>query len=135
MTNKEIRQLTKKELLEIIIEQSKEIKNLRELLQKFKNELHDKRIKIEQSGTMAEAAERLNGVFQAADKAAEQYIENARLNEIESNKLLADAQMQAAEIITTAEKIKNQKIEEADLYWAEIMDSVQYYMEKNPENK
>ena len=33
---------------------------------------------MEQAGTMAEASMKLNGVFEAADRAARQYLENIR---------------------------------------------------------
>jgi len=53
-----------------------QIKQLRELLQA---ERVKREIELEEAGSIAEAALRLNGVFEAAQKAAEQYIYNVRL--------------------------------------------------------
>ena len=80
---KELRKLRRKDLLEILLEQSKENEDQRVLLavQKQKilhleERLMDKRIAIAEAGTMAEAALKLNGVFEAAQAAAQQYLDN-----------------------------------------------------------
>ena len=44
--------------------------------QEAREALTDRKIAIEESGSMAEAALRLNGVFEAADQAVRQYLEN-----------------------------------------------------------
>lgn len=82
---KELRRLKRKELLEILLEQSKENEDQRMLIavQKQKifhleERLQNKRIDIAQSGTMAEAALKLNGVFEAAQAAAQQYLDNLK---------------------------------------------------------
>lgn len=81
MVNKETNKLNRKELLEIIIKQEKENAALRERLAKCEQELARRQIDIQESGTMAEAALKLNKVFEAADLAARQYLENLRLRE------------------------------------------------------
>ena len=82
---RELRRLKRKDLLEILLEQSKENEDQRMLLavQKQKilhleERLQDKRIDIVESGTMAEAALKLNGVFEAAQAAAQQYLDNLK---------------------------------------------------------
>lgn len=82
---KELRRLKRKDLLEILLEQSKENEDQRMLLavQKKKilhleERLMDRRIDIAESGTMAEAALKLNGVFEAAQAAAQQYLDNLK---------------------------------------------------------
>lgn len=73
MTDKEIRRLSRKDLVEILYEQSKEIQSLRDRLAEKEAELEDRRIKLESAGSIAEAALKLNGVFEAAQAACEQY--------------------------------------------------------------
>jgi hypothetical protein len=41
-------------------------------------QLASRRIEVENAGSIAEASLRLNGVFQAAQEAADQYLENVR---------------------------------------------------------
>lgn len=52
-----------------------QIRNLREVLEA---ERHKREIELQEAGSIAEAALRLNGVFEAAQKAADQYLESVR---------------------------------------------------------
>lgn len=79
MTEKELKKLSRVDLLEMLLEQSRENERLREELEQVKSQLAERRIKIEKAGSIAEAALVLNGVFQAAEEAAAQYLENIRL--------------------------------------------------------
>ena len=76
MTDKELRRLSRSVLLEMLISQMQENEKLKQSLEEANAALSNRRIVIEQAGTMAEAALRLNGVFEAADEAARQYLEN-----------------------------------------------------------
>ena len=76
MTEKELRRLSRAELLEMLLAQTEENRQLKKELQEAEEALEDRRIAIEESGTMAEAALRLNGVCEAADRAVQQYLEN-----------------------------------------------------------
>lgn len=84
MTDKELKRLNRAELLEMLVAQMEENEKLRRRLKETQKALDDRRIAVEQSGTMAEAALRLNGVFEAADRAAKQYLENLRQQTPES---------------------------------------------------
>lgn len=80
--NKELKRMSRKDLLEILVNQSKKIDELTDELEKTKKKLEDKSITIKESGSLAEASLKLNKVFEDADNAAKQYIENiAALNE------------------------------------------------------
>lgn len=76
MTSKELKRLSRRELLEMLIEQMKENQRLRSRLEQVEAELENRELVSLRAGSMAEAAMRLNGVFEAADKAARQYLEN-----------------------------------------------------------
>ena len=78
MTEKELLKLKKSELLEIMLAQSKEIDSLREQLAKAKAKLKDKKIAIDESGSIAEASLRLTKIFEEAQKAADLYVENIK---------------------------------------------------------
>jgi hypothetical protein len=78
MTDRELHRLSRKELLDLLIQQSKETKNLQERLDAAEEQLASRRIEVENAGSIAEASLRLNGVFQAAQEAADQYLENVR---------------------------------------------------------
>lgn len=78
MTDKEVRKLSRTQLLEIMVAQGKEIEELRVQLEEAKRQLANRKIEIQEAGSLAEAALRLNGVFEAAQRAADQYLENIR---------------------------------------------------------
>ena len=78
MTDKELKKLKRVELLEILIELSKENEELQRQLKEANEKLESREIAISQSGSIAEAALKLNGVFEAAEKAAKQYLENLK---------------------------------------------------------
>ena len=76
MTDKELRRLSRSELLEMLIAQTEENSQLKIRLEQAEAQLRDRRIEIDKAGSLAEAALSLNGVFQAAEAAAQQYLEN-----------------------------------------------------------
>ena len=78
MTNKELKKLSRAELLEMLIAQSKEVAALKEQLEKAEEQLNDRKIIIENAGSIAEASLQLNGVFEAAQNAAAQANRAAR---------------------------------------------------------
>lgn len=80
MTEKELLKLKKSELLEIMLAQSKEIDKLRAKLAKVQAQLADRSIAIKESGSIAEASLKLNKVFEEAQRAADQYVENVKKN-------------------------------------------------------
>lgn len=84
MTDKELRRLSRSELLEMLLAQMEENERLKKSLKEAQAALAERRIGIEKSGTLAEAALKLNGVFEAADRAAQQYLENIRREASES---------------------------------------------------
>ena len=87
MTNKELKKLTRAELLEMLLIQSREKQKLEEELAEARKELSEKEIRIAESGSIAEAALKLSGVFEAAQRAADQYLENIKNREAEPNPL------------------------------------------------
>ena len=86
MTDKELRGLSRRELLELLVAREKENQQLRQELDDARAELNKRQIDVAKAGTMAEAALLLNGIFDAADRAAQQYLENIRLRAEGKNK-------------------------------------------------
>ena len=86
MTDKELRGLSRRELLELLVAREKENQQLRQELDDARAELNKRQIDVAKAGTMAEAALLLNGIFDAADRAALQYLENIGLRAEGTNK-------------------------------------------------
>ena len=78
MTDRELKKMSRAGLLELLVEERRENERLRARLDEAKRELADRRIEIEKAGSIAEAALGVNKVFEAAERAAAQYLENVR---------------------------------------------------------
>ena len=78
MTDKELRRLSRRELLQMLLEQTSEVERLQAELDKTRAELNDRAIMLESCGNIAEASLKINRVFEAAQQAAEQYLINVR---------------------------------------------------------
>ena len=78
MTEKELHKLKRGELLEMMLAQSREIDALRARVRDLEEKLADREIRIRESGSIAEAALKLTGIFEAAQAAADQYLENVK---------------------------------------------------------
>ena len=78
MTNKELRRLSRRELLELLIEQGKKAERLQEQLDEANAKLLSREIQVASAGSIAEAALRLNHIFEDAQAAADQYLENIK---------------------------------------------------------
>lgn len=79
MTDAELKKLKRSELLQMLLEQSKTVESLKAELEEKNRLLKERSIKIAESGSIAEAALKLNDVFKAAQKAADQYLHNIEI--------------------------------------------------------
>lgn len=78
MTNQQLKKLRREELLRMLLELERENEALAEENRLLRNELQSRQIAIKEAGSLAEAALRLSGVFEAAQKAADLYLENVK---------------------------------------------------------
>lgn len=72
----ELRKLGRKDLLEILLEQTKRIEELEIELEKVKKELNQRKISLKNVGSLAEASMVLSDIFKVADETANIYIQN-----------------------------------------------------------
>ena len=78
MTDKELKRLSRRELLQMLLLQTQENERLKLRLEEAETALRDRRIMLEEAGSIAEASLRLHEVFDAAQAAAQTYLENIR---------------------------------------------------------
>lgn len=79
MTEQKLNKLSRSELLELLIQASRENEELALRVEELEKKLNDRTIKIKKAGSLAEAALSLNGVYEAAEAAAKQYVYNIKL--------------------------------------------------------
>lgn len=79
MSQSDLKKMNRKQLLELLLKQTERADQLQQQLEEAERKLNDK-IKIEkESGSIAEAALKISGVFEAAENAAKLYLENIKL--------------------------------------------------------
>ena len=110
MTDRELKKLSRAELLEMLLAQTEENERLGQEITQLKAQIDDRVLIMEQSGTMAEAALKLNEVFEAADQAAKQYLDSVkqmgeRIRKAEIDRILEEIQFRK----------ENGRIEEEDV--------------------
>ena len=144
MTSKELKRLSRSELLELLIDQQDELAQMQVELENAKTQLDNRSIIMEKFGTMAEAAIALNGVFQAADNAAKQYLENIQRVAGEHNEsviskeeetrlhceeIIAGAKEEAKKIVAQAEEESRNIKRAADDYMKSVTRSAKELLE------
>lgn len=75
MADKELRKLRRSELVDIIYQLKKNEQRLQEENAELKRRLEDREIKVENVGSLAEAALALSGIFRAAEESVALYVE------------------------------------------------------------
>ena len=79
MNENELKRLGRRDLLELLLEISKENEQLRKRNSALEAQLMDRMLKISNAGSLADAVLQLNGVFLAAQEACDQYIYNVKM--------------------------------------------------------
>ena len=138
MTDKELRKLTRTELLELLLAQSREMERLNHELEQAQLQLEKREIALTQAGSIAEAALQLSGIFEAAQAAADQYLQNVMSpvtdTQEQCQNMLLQTQQQCDEMILSTrqaakqvwevirQEIYNPKLDYAQ--WREISDYI-----------
>lgn len=108
MTEKDLRSLSKLELLEMLRQQELEIEQLTVEKEESEKQLDDRRLSIDNAGSIAEASVLLSGVMKAAQEAADVYLENVKTLESEkiamAEKLEQESMDRVAVIFSEAER-------------------------------
>lgn len=165
MTEQELRGLGRKELLEMLIEQGKEmeflksehekeVESLKNELDEVRKSLHNREIAINEAGSIAVAALQINGIFEAAQAASQQYIENIRsLNDrqasicaqrdadsrSEADRLLRETIAKCEEMETACRQkcvaMEADAKKRSEAYWTEVSTRLQEFYENHQELK
>ena len=78
MKDKDLRKLSRSDLLKLLMDQMEENRLLKLQLESAMAQLENQNLQLLEAGTLAEAALRLSGIFEAADAAANAYLSNIR---------------------------------------------------------
>lgn len=135
MNEKQMKKLSRADLLTLLINQSKELEQVRLSLEEAEARLASKEIKISRAGSIAEAALQLNGIFDAAQAASEQYLENVRKLSAEQEANCAQMERECRENISRQLAQTQQQCEEmvakakaeSQAYWDEVSTKLEAF--------
>ena len=114
MTNKELRKLSRAELIDILFELQTQNENLTAENRELAAQLESRQLQITEAGSFAEAALRLNGVFEAAQAAADQYVRCTKDSLAIAERTLAAAKRQADTLVQEATAQAQKLLADAD---------------------
>lgn len=113
---KKLKQFSRAELLELLLAQTKEIERLKKELETTEQLLADKNLHMQKAGDLAHAVLQVNGVMEAAQAAAQQYLDNMVQMELETKqrcqKLIEEAMQKAEQI--QSEGVSENIVQEAE---------------------
>ena len=114
MTDKEFRKLNRADLVNIIYEMQKNEQAMKAELEEARKALDSRNMKIAEAGSIAEAVVGLNEIFERAQKAADEYLEQVHVRSAEQEQMIADAEKKGADIISKAQYEADQIIARAE---------------------
>ena len=152
MTDKQLKKLGRQELLEMLMGQINENEALRTRLEAAEKQLEDRKLAFEEAGSIAEAAMRVNGVFEAAQATAAQYLENVerlcaeksaaceeleRQRRAEAEKILDEAQRKCRTMEREAQQqcdeMRRAAEKDANRNWNEMAERLEKISRENAE--
>lgn len=132
MNNKELKKLNRRDLLELVLIQTKKIEELEKELEVKTHELNSKKTNIEESGSIAEAILKINKVFENAQEVAEQYIKAVKENtkEIE-DKMMQEYEVEKNKMLKKVERECQERRNEVDNYICEVEQKLKTLLKGN----
>lgn len=135
MTDKELKSLSRAELLEMLIAVTKDNESLRDENNELQKKLDDKKINMSKAGSIAEASLQLNGVFSAAEAAAAQYLENIRNQEQMCKRMQDEAEEKAAKTVASAQlkadELEAKAKQESERYWQAVSTRLEKFYDEH----
>lgn len=109
MTERELKKLSRTDLLEMLIEQSRENEKLRMALEEANERLADRKMTIDKAGSLMDACLQINGVFEAAQAACLQYTENIKILSSRQEEICCRLELETKEKCSRLEKETTEK--------------------------
>ena len=125
MTDRQLRKQSRLNLLKLLLEEKKENETLRQQLQEAQRQLQSRQLDISQSGTLADAALKLSGIFEAAEVACQQYTENIRSLSGRQEEICRKMEQETRD---KCDKMLDHARQMSRAYWEEYTDKCSRYM-------
>ena len=137
MARKELRHMSRGELIDVIYALKKQQEALAAENEELRQQLSKRELKLQKAGSIAEAAMSLNQVFEAAQQAADQYLQSVYANcgdaEEMAKGILADANAQAQNTLEQARRQSETLLSQARAEKAQTEQECQALRQKTEE--
>lgn len=137
MTEKDLRHLSRADLVDIIYELGKQNQQKAAACQKLQDALNKREIILSNAGSIAEAAMQINGVMEAAQAAAVQYVLSLQAANDQIEQMLAEARAERERILQDANEQAAQILEKAqagaDWLWNDFQAKASEMVQASPE--
>ena len=149
MTERELRRLSRTDLLELLVAQRRENEQLRCILDQTQAQLADRTIQIDKAGSIAETPLQLSGIFNAAQDSCQYYLDNIRLlSERQSqvcqqmeqetkekcDRMVAEAELKAQQCWENC-SVKNKQLADSFEGLQQVMDLYSSLQKKSPQSE
>ena len=150
MVEKDLQKLSRADLLQMLIDQSEELNQLREKYAAVQAALAQKEVIVSEAGSLADAVFKLNGIFDVAQVTAQQYLDNLkslahrqevlcveRENECmeRAGRLLVETEKRCAKMEEEArarsEELISKAKEESQKHWDEVSSKIDAYYDSH----
>ena len=131
MTPQELKKLGRTDLVQLILQQEREMDAMQARIVNMERQERERSFRMKKFGSLAEASLQLNGVFEAAQRAANQYLESAarhsaacKQQKQESDRLLAQTKEECARLEEETQRKCKEMLEKAErdakAYWGSM---------------
>lgn len=130
MTDRQLRKASRTELLKLLVEEKKINETLQEQIRQMQLQLENRQLRMNQAGSLAEAALKLSGIFDAAESACQYYTENIRSLSGRQEEICRKMEQETRE---KCDRMLEQAKQMSRVYWDEYTDKCSRYMKSMEE--
>ena len=136
MAEKELKKLHRRDLLELLVQQTEDNEKLHAQLDTLTVKLQNRTLCINKAGSLAEAVVQINDLFRTADAVAKQYLDSVRglvdRQEEICTRMEQECRDHCNQMIAEAERDCAAKQMEAEAFWQEVSERLErFYAEHN----
>jgi hypothetical protein len=135
MNQQDLRSLSRGELLEIMVQQAEELEALRKENEEYRQRLQELPLTLDEPGSIAEAALKVSGIFEAAHQASARYLESIEVlasqkeqDALRTRQLLEETEAKCAAMWEETQKQCKKMVEKAKRdsmdYWVKVSKKV-----------
>jgi len=125
MTDRQLRKASRSDLLKLLLEEKKINEALHEQIQQMQLRLDSRQLHMNQAGSLAEAALKLSGIFDAAESACQYYTENIRALSGRQEEICRKMEQETRE---KCDRMLDQAKQMSRVYWDEYTEKCSMYM-------